>query len=249
MENSKIGWTTHTWNPWWGCHKIAAECKECYIKRYLSMAGHDPFDGPIKTSRPSWRKPHGWNKKAAGATERPRVFTCSMSDFFHDGADTWRAEAWETIRACKNLNFLILSKRLDLIESAPSKLPMDWGKGYDNVWLGATAGCMKTARKTLPALAKIPARLKFISVEPLLERVDFAEYWPTIDWVISGAERAGKSTRRNMELAWIEDLDRQCREAGVPHFFKQAYEGGKLSDSPHLNGEQVQEFPALAWAV
>ena len=66
MENSKIGWTTHTWNPWWGCHKIADEGKEGYIKRYLSMAGHDPFGGPILTSKQSWRKPHGWNKKAPG---------------------------------------------------------------------------------------------------------------------------------------------------------------------------------------
>jgi len=119
-ENSGIGWTTHTMNFWWGCDKVSAECLHCYIAAFMKWAGKEPFNGPIRTK--DWSKPLRWNRKAAITGERPRIFTCSMSDFFHPGADEWRSEAWEIIRASQNLVWLILTKRPELI---PDRLPSD----------------------------------------------------------------------------------------------------------------------------
>src|SRR5262245_21863280 len=168
-----------------------------------------------------------------------------MSDFFHEGADAWRAEAWSIIKACSNLDWLILTKRPDL---AIERLPPDWGDGYRNVWLAVSCGCRKTLYK-LPQLEAIPAARKFLSAEPLLERMDFRPYLGWLDWVITGCERAAKGKRQVMDLDWVRDVDRQCKEAGVKHFFKQAYElvGGREKgvpcEKPELDGEAVHEFP------
>jgi len=132
-ENSGIGWTTHTMNFWWGCNKVSDECTNCYIDALMRWQGKEPFNGPIRTK--DWSKPLRWNRKAAITGERPRIFTCSMSDFFHPGADEWRSAAWEIIRACQNLDWLILTKRPELI---PNRLPSDWGDSYGNVCMG---GC------------------------------------------------------------------------------------------------------------
>ena len=135
-QNSLIGWTHHTMNFWWGCHKVTAECDRCYIDAIMRRGGHEPFGGPIRTK--VWTHPVGWDRRAAKLGERHRVFTCSMSDFFHQGADAWRPEAWQIIKACTNLDWLILTKRPHLVAD---RLPADWGDGYPHVWLGVTCGC------------------------------------------------------------------------------------------------------------
>ena len=114
-ENSGIGWTDHTMNFWWGCHKVSEECLFCYIDAFMRWQGKQPFRGPIRTSNSNWKKPWTWDRKAGRTSLRFRVFTCSMSDFFHPGADAWRAEAWQVIRQCPNLDWLILTKRPELI--------------------------------------------------------------------------------------------------------------------------------------
>ncbi len=97
-ENSGIGWTDHTMNFWWGCHKVSPECKHCYIEGIMKRAGREPFNGPMKTK--TWSQPSRWQRQAVEQGRRFRVFTCSMSDFFHPGADEWRPEAWEVIKEC-----------------------------------------------------------------------------------------------------------------------------------------------------
>ena len=216
-ENSKIGWTRHTQNFWWGCDKVSAECKFCYIGPIMKRGGHEPFGGPMRTK--NWANPDRWNRQAAERGARARTFTCSMSDFFHRGADAWRAEAWEIIKRCTNLDWLILTKRPELVLD---RLPADWGDGYPNVWMGVTCGCTKSLDR-LEHLQKIPARIKFVSAEPLLEPVDFRPYLSWLDWIITGCERAAKGQRRVMDIEWVRDIDRQCKEANVAHFFKQAY--------------------------
>ncbi|HUQ69031.1 MAG TPA: DUF5131 family protein, partial [Planctomycetaceae bacterium] len=192
-----------------------------------------------------WSKPGRWNKVAAATGERLRVFTCSMSDFFHAGADDWRDEAWKVIRDCPNLDWLVLTKRPELIAD---RLPADWGDGYANVWLGVTVGSRSSLWR-LNVLRDIPAAIKFVSAEPLLERLDLRQHLSWLDWVITGCDRAAKGKRRRMDLDWVRDLDRQCREAGVPHFFKQAYdtvegvEIGTPNVLPLLDGRVVQNFP------
>jgi protein gp37 len=238
-ENSKIGWTRHTMNFWWGCNKVTRECRNCYIGPIMERAGQVPFGGPMRTKH--WSNPAKWNRRARVTGVRERVFTCSMSDFFHPGADAWRPEAWDIIKACENLDWLILTKRPEL---AADRLPADWGQGYPNVWLGVTCGSSDSLH-FLDDLRQLPAALKFVSAEPLLERVDFRPYLSWLDWVITGCERAAKGKRQVMDLAWVRDIDRQCQEAGVPHFFKQAYqdEKGVPCEEPPLDGEVVQEVP------
>jgi protein gp37 len=140
----------------------------------MKRAGHEPFNGPMRTV--NWSPPAKWDRRAGQAGVRERVFTCSMSDFFHEGADAWRPEAWQIIRSCRNLDWLILTKRPELVAG---RLPADWGEGYPNFWLGVTAGCRKSLWR-LDWLREIPAVLKFVSAEPLLERLDLQ---PHLSWL------------------------------------------------------------------
>jgi len=238
-RNSTIGWTHHTMNFWWGCTKVSIECRHCYVGPIMRRGGREPFHGPMRTR--NWTEPEKWNRQAAGRGERERVFTCSMSDFFHEGADGWRAEAWQVIRCCAHLDWLILTKRPEL---ARDRLPLDWGGGYPNVWLGVTCGHPDSYHR-LHRLREIPARVKFVSAKPLLARLDFRPYLAWIDWVITGCERAARDKRQVMDLDWVRDIDRQCEEAGVQHFFKQAYIAGKgvPCEEPELDGVVVQRYP------
>lgn len=240
-EYSKIGWTDHTQNFWWGCEKVSTECLLCYIAQIMRRAGREPFNGPMRTSAGNWKKPAKWNRRAKDAGTRFRIFTCSMSDFFHEGADDWRPEAWDIIRNCSNLDWLILTKRPELIAK---RLPKDWGDGYPNVWLGVTCG-VRSSLTRLEILRKIPAALHFVSAEPLLEAIDFSPYLDgCIDWVITGCENAGINKRREMNAEWVRSIDRQCRDAGVAHFFKQRYEGTQLVYDGMLDGLVRQEWPS-----
>lgn len=239
-ENSNIGWTDHTMNFWWGCERVSAECALCYIGPIMRRAGKGPFSGPIRTR--DWSKPRKWQRKAERLGRRLKIFTCSMSDFFHPGADEWRDEAWAVIRDCPGLDWLILTKRPERIAD---RLPADWGDGYSHVWLGVTVGVRSTLPR-VPALKRIPARRRFISAEPLLERLDFRLHLRGIDWMITGCEQAGKPKRRPMEIDWVRDIDRQCRALGIPHFFKQRYENGRITHDGLLDGEVRQAWPAPA---
>jgi protein gp37 len=151
---------------------------------------------------------------------RRRVFTCSLSDFFHPGADAWRPEAWDIIRDCRQLDWLILTKRPELILD---RLPPDWGDGYPNVWLGVTVG-HSSSMDRVPLLKAVPAKIRFISAEPLLEQLNFRPYLDgSIHWIITGCEQAAVGKRRLMDLEWVRDIDQQCRDADVAHYFKQYY--------------------------
>ena len=236
---TKIGWTDHTQNFWWGCHKVSEECRFCYIATIMKRGGYEPFKGPMRTK--NWDNPRRWNRLAEQEGRRARVFTCSMSDFFHEGADEWRAEAWRVIANCPNLDWLVLTKRPDRIRDC---LPEDWGKGYRNVWLGVTAGCKKSLPR-VETLVKIPAAVRFVSAEPLLEQIDLRPYLPKLDWVITGCERARKGERRVMDLDWVRDIDAQCREFDVRHFFKQYYanESGIPVEDGILDKVKRQAWP------
>ena len=172
----------------------------------MRRGGNQPFDGPMRTT--NWSNPPRWNRKAQISNQRHRVFTCSMSDFFHPGADAWRDEAWSIISKCPSLDWLILTKRPEL---ALDRLPEDWGSGYQNVWLGVTCGHSSSLWR-LPILQSIPAHVRFVSAEPLLERIDFRPYLGWVDWVITDCERTGKDKRRLMNIDWVAGHQRAvCR--------------------------------------
>jgi protein gp37 len=167
-----------------------------------------------------------------------------LSDFFHGHADPWRDEAWQVIRDTPWLDWLVLTKRH---KQMAKRLPPDWGDGYANVWLGVTCERQDMLER-LDYLTRIPARVRFISAEPLLGAIDF-EPWlkrGDIRWVITGCEKAAKKSRRPMALDWVRDIDRQCKAFGTPHYFKQYYEGTTITFDNRLDGVVRAEFPQSA---
>ena len=240
-DTTAISWTEHTWNPWRGCTKISPGCKNCYMytaqlrlaKRYKNPGIWDPFK-VIRTT--TWPDPHRWQREAAKAGRVERVFTCSWSDFFHQGADAWRPEAWKIIRECCNLQFQILTKRP---ENITARLPGDWEMGYPNVWLGVSVESPAYLWRT-NALRVIPARVRFISAEPLLEPL------PTLDltgfhWLIVGGE-SGPGYRL-MPHEWACELRDKAHHAGVAFFFKQSA-APRTEMGITLDGLEYKEYPS-----
>ena len=204
----------------------------------MRLAGKEPFKGPIRTV--DWSKPDKWQRRAEKSHRRFRIFTCSMSDFFHSGADEWRNEAWNVIKRCTNLDWLVLTK---LPESVADRLPEDWGAGYPNVWIGVTCGARSSLNR-VDVLKQIPAAVRFISAEPLLEAIDFRPHLDgSIHWIITGCEQAAVGKRRPMNLDWVRDIDRQCRSSGVAHFFKQRYGGKQIIFDSVLDDRVIRAWP------
>jgi protein gp37 len=190
-------------------------------------------------TKTTWQSPQRWDQKARQKGKRLRVFTCSMSDFFHSGADAWRNEAWEIIQACSNLDWLILTKRPELIQD---RLPSDWEQGYPNVWLGVTVEDQSQINR-LDLLANIPAAIRFVSAEPLLGPVHFGRRLKSLDWVSTGCEKAAKTKRRLMDTNWVRNIRDECIANGVAIFHKQYYQGNRLIFDGLLDGEVHQEWP------
>ena len=238
-ETTGIEWASATWNPWMGCHKVSAGCKNCYMFRDMPHYGKDPnvvvrskttFDAPLK-----WAKS---GKVQPGA----RIFTCSWSDWFIAEADEWRAEAWDVVRRTPQFTYLILTKRPERIAD---HLPADWGGGYSNVWLGTSAENQEQAQKRVPLLYGIPAAIRFVSAEPLLGPIDFGVAPAYVDWVITGGESALKDARY-CDLAWVRSIRDQCQVSGVALFHKQ-HGGTRKIDGVwggrELDGRTWDEFP------
>jgi protein gp37 len=200
--------------------------------------GFDPTR-VVRTSPAKWKQPEKWNEQAAREGRRFRVFTSSWTDFFHADADPWRAEAWHIIRETPNLDYQILTKRPGRIAY---NLPPDWGEGYPNVWLGVSIES-KDYLWRIDTLRKISARVRFLSLEPLLEDLGTLNL-SGVDWVIVGGE-SGPGFRP-MHLAWAHAILDQCRKAGIPFFFKQrsAFRPG-TGDTLDIDGvaTRFHQFP------
>lgn len=183
----------------------------------------------------TWNDPQRWQKRAAATGASERVFTCSWSDFFIEEADEWRPEAWQIIRACPNLNFQILTKRPENIDA---RLPSDWGPGYSNVWLGVSVENPSFTWR-IDALRRIPSRVHFLSLEPLLAPLPNLDL-RDIEWVIVGGESGAGF--RPMPHDWARHIRDQCETEGIAFFFKQ-------SAAPHtemgtrLDGKDFKAFP------
>ena len=136
MQETKISWAHATWNPWTGCKSAGRECVGCYARALMLRQGRK-FDVLALTQ--TGMTPYQLNAVAKGQNKQAICFVCSLSDFFHEDADLWRDNAWQTIRDCSNVNFMLLTKRPERIEKC---LPNDWSEGrrYSNAWLGTTCG-------------------------------------------------------------------------------------------------------------
>ncbi len=200
------------WEPWTGCYQISDGCTHCYFygphaKRFGQniIQKTDKFDWPIRTNTKGEYNIKG-NKILA---------TCFATDFFLPEADEWRKEAWSMIRQRADIDFLILTKRIDRF---PISLPSDWGGGYDNVNIGCTVENQSLADYRLPLFLSYPIKRRFIACSPLLESIDLSAYLHGIEHVTVSGE-SGRDARE-CDYDWVLDIREQCVKANVTFWFK-----------------------------
>jgi len=250
MDNSKIEWTDHTFNPWWGCMKVSEGCKHCYAEA-LDNRWKGSHWGPNGNRKPMsaeyWRKPLKWNDAAAKAGKPAKVFCASMADVFEGHPDTLLhlVRLFTIIHSTSNLIWQLLTKRP---ENIMRLVPEPWKTSWpSNVWIGTSVENQAAADERIIHLLSVPAPVRFLSCEPILGRVDL--WYPKSIWpegpktccsgkdcgcmglpvdppLISGIDwviAGGESGHhaRPMHPDWVRSLRDQCAAADVPFFFKQ----------------------------
>lgn len=270
-DRSKIEWTQATWNPVTGCSKVSPGCDRCYAEtmshrlshsaKYVSATNPEGTWSGVLSTHPGELKRPGWWK------EPKLVFVCSMSDLFHSQVPwDFICQVFAVMAATPWHTYQVLTKRPGRMayfaeavwpeyQNCHPTGPWDWPP---NVWAGTSVESQKYAPR-LNCLARVPAKVRFVSVEPMLGPVDLSHWLPCdlceyplapeeaernsepcevcggtdgqgrISWVICGGESG--SGARPMDLDWAKSLRNQCREAGVPLFVKQ------LGNRPFWNGE------------
>lgn len=243
---SDIEWTDATWNPISGCKIISPGCTNCYAMRMASRL--QAMDHPVyrrvtrkSGGRPKWTGTIHLNEKALEIPLRwksPRkVFVNSMSDLFQDGVDPdFIKRVWNVMEKAPQHIFQILTKRpenmLEFIAS--SVLPT-----LPNVWLGTSVES-SDYRSRISVLRKIPARVRFVSFEPLLGSVGKVNL-DGIHWAIVGGESGPRA--RPMKIEWVDNIESQCREYGTAFFFKQ-WGGTRKKNSGRVYRDKTwDEYP------
>ena len=246
MKKSKIEWTTHTFNPWIGCTKVSPGCLNCYAETLMDTrygrAKWGRGNPRSRTSASNWKQPLAWDKDAAKLGERHRVFCASLADVF-DGevANGWRDDLWALIKSTPNLDWLLLTKRPEVMLSETRRLGVP-----ENVWLGVSVEDQVRAQERIPLLIETDAVVKFLSVEPLLGPLDLS-YWltapvrPNLQWVIVGGESGPGA--RPMEEEWVQGILAECEDAGVAFLFKQWGGVNKSATGRILNGRTYDALP------
>lgn len=236
-ENSKIEWTTHTFNPWVGCEKVGPPCDNCYAESWAKRTGQPGlWQGQRRhTSEALWRQPFKWDRAAAKAGERHRVFSASLADWLDNKApDEWRAQLAAIIEQTPHLDWLLLTKRIgNFAKHAP------WCNGEipGNVWLGITCGDQKEFDRDWPKLMHLRAAVRFISYEPALGPLTFSGDGDTCpDWIICGGESGPKA--RYMDPQWARNLRGECHAMNVAFFMKQM-----TGKAPIPTDLMVRQFP------
>lgn len=234
---STIEWTDSTWNPVTGCSKVSQGCKYCYAQRFAErfrgIPGH-PFEQgfdlrlwPDRLGLPlQWREPR-------------RIFVNSMSDLYHEKVPTaFIRQVFRTMNEARWHKFQILTKRAKRLSEIGTSLP--W---RPNIWQGVSIESMEVAWRA-DELRKVPAEIRFLSLEPLLGPLDGLDL-SDIKWVIVGGESGPHA--RLMKKAWVRSLRDRCRKEAIPFFFKQwggvrKHETGRL-----LDGRVHAAFPSMVW--
>jgi len=240
MRSTKIEWTDKTWNPITGCTKKSMGCAHCYaevMSRRLKAMGLEKYSNSFNlTLHPeNLDEPKQWIKSH-------NIFVCSMSDLFHEDVSfDFIDKIMDVIKSTPQHRYQILTKRAErmaeyfLTHSIP-----------ENVWLGTTVEC-KSSLYRIDCLRNIPASVRFLSCEPLLE--DLGEMNLTdIDWVIVGGESGPKA--RPMQPSWVTNIMKQVEEADSAFFFKQwgtwgsdGIKRNKHKNGKLLNGRIIQQMP------
>lgn len=200
------------WNFQIGCTKYSTGCMNCYAEDSFIRYGRD-FTTVRKTK--AFHAIKSITKYPPGED----IWVCNSSDFFHEDADAWRAEAWALIKARPDLRFMIVTKR---IERFIHSIPPDWKDGYDHVWICCTAEDQENADKRLPLFNGLPAKHKMIMVEPIFGRVDISGYLSTGKYVqvVSGGECSNNKTCRVTRWSDVKFLRDQCEKYHVDFVFE-----------------------------
>lgn len=241
-KDTAISWTRHTFNPWWGCAKVSPGCAHCYAESFAKRTGNAVWGEQAERrffGDKHWNEPMKWNSDAAKAGERRRVFCASMADWLEDREDLTPhlMRLLVLIQSTPHLDWLLLSKRPENFAKRIQEIADGWqsscemavwwtrGVAPENVWLGTTVENQEMADKRIPELLKIPAKVRFLSCEPLLGPVDLrtvVDWWNSdekIHWVIAGGESGPGFREFNPE--WARSLRDQCKSAHVAFHMKQ----------------------------
>lgn len=239
---SAIEWTEQTWNPTTGCTKISAGCKHCYAEvmaRRLQAMGAPGYAAGFKLAL------HPARLEQPKRRRKPTVyFVNSMSDLFHASIpDRFLDQVFDVIRATPHHTYQILTKRAERLPRYFAKRPCP-----SNVWLGVSVENRRHGVPRIAMLRQVDARIRFLSVEPLLEdlgEIDLRD----IHWVIVGGESGPKA--RPMREDWALSVKRQADRAGVAFFFKQWGGWGadgvrrhKKANGRELQGRIYDNYPA-----
>jgi protein gp37 len=275
-KTTEISWCDATFNPWIGCTKVSPGCANCYAEVNTSVRTKGikwGKDQPRqRTSAAYWRGPITWNKIAHTNIEahpgyahvRPRVFCASLADWLDDEVPVaWLRDLLLLIEATPNLDWLLLTKRPQnwqprLQEVMSDGIPwksdsmiqnwLDFKIPPKNVWVGTSVEDQIRADLRIPHLVKIPAVIRFLSVEPLLSFVGLS-LTKDIHWAIFGGESGPNSRPCNID--WIRSGVTQCRAVGVRPFVKQLgavctvnnVPGGSRIQLKDRKGGDITEFP------
>lgn len=235
MAQSSIEWTEMTWNPTTGCSKISTGCKFCYAeimsKRLKAMGVEKYKDNfKVRTHDEALKIPYTWKHSKV-------VFVNSMSDLFHKEIPL---EFIQKVFKVMNDNpqhvFQVLTKRAERLLELHTEL-----KWTHNIWMGVSVENAKEKHR-IDDLRKINARVKFLSLEPLLAHLGEIDL-ENIDWVIVGGESGHKP--RPMDADWVLDIQEQCKEKSVAFFFKQWGGKNKKANGRILNGRTYDEMPEI----
>lgn len=242
MSKTSIEWTEQTWNPSTGCSKISSGCQNCYAekmaKRLKAMGVKKYANGFELTTHPqTLREPYTWKKGRV-------VFVNSMSDLFHEDMPLeFIQEVFKVMNENPQHTFQVLTKRSERLLNLSDDL-----KWSSNIWMGVTVED-SNQKFRINHLRAVPAKVKFLSCEPLLNDLEELQL-KNIDWVIVGGESGNKA--RPMEKEWVVNIKQQCETEGIAFFFKQWGTWGpdKIKRSKKLNGKEFdgkiwQQFPVV----
>ena len=264
MDKTGIEWTDATWNPIRGCSKVSAGCKFCYAETMAArFAGEGlPYNGVIENGK--------WNGKITFHEDKldqplrwkkPRkIFVNSMSDLFHKNvSDEWLDKIFGTMFSAPHHTYQILTKRPErmkfYLDSRVSMLDKYRTMGEEvearsNIWLGVSFENQKAIDERMPILIKTRAAVRWASIDPLLESIDFSVsifLSDKLHWVVVGGESGPGS--RPMDPDWARSLRDQCDFAEIPFLFKQWgdwFDGervGKKLAGRHLDGKLHDGYP------
>lgn len=233
VARSSIEWTDMTWNPVTGCSKISAGCKNCYAERMahrLKAMGQPNYRNGFEVTL----QPH--------ALERPLqlkspqvIFVNSMSDLFHeDIPESFIHEVFDVMRRAHWHHFQILTKRAERLATLAPRI--DWPP---NVWMGVSIENQASVAR-VDHLRSVPAAVRFLSIEPLIGRIQSLEL-EGVHWVIVGGESGPRS--RPIREEWVVELRDLCIGAAVPFFFKQWGGFHKKKNGRELHGRTWEEMP------